>query len=92
MGTLNANTEALRAHATLCEGLATDLGVGTAPAYPRAFQATAAAVGALHESVDAVRSALTDRMRATATAVHTTADGLDAHERNSEDLLRSPAR
>ena len=97
MGNLNANAEALRAHASLCEGLATALDTtaldtGTAPACPETAQPTAAAVAALHASFDAVGSALAGRMRATATAVHATADGLDTHERNSADRLRATDR
>lgn len=91
MGTLNANTEALRVHAELCEGLAVDLGAATAPACPGTFQTTTAAVAALHESVGIARATLTARMSATAAAVHATAAGLDAAEQDSADRLGSLA-
>ena len=91
VGRLNADSEALRAHATLCDGLAADLVAGTAPACPSTFQATTASVAALQTSVATARSAMVNRMQSTAAAVHATAAGLDAHETTSATALRSLA-
>ncbi len=89
MGRLDANPDALRRHATLCDSLATELGSGTAPACPDSFQATAAAVAAAHGSFAIARSTVVDRMRSTAAAVQANADGLEAGEENSAARLRS---
>jgi hypothetical protein len=87
VGNLNANTTTLRSHAGVCEGLAADLGAGTAPPCPGTFRPTAATVAALHESVRRARTALIDRMSATATAVHATAAGFDAEEQGAADRM-----
>ncbi len=88
MGRLDANPDALRRHATLCERLATELGGGTAPACAGSFQASATAVAAMHGSFATARSTVVDRMRSTAAAVQANADGLEAGERQSAARLR----
>lgn len=89
MGRLDANPDALRRHATLCESLANELRNSTAPACSDSFQATAAAVAAVHGSFAVARSTVVDRMRSTATAARANADGLEAGEQNSATRLRS---
>lgn len=89
MGTINVNPDALRAHAGVCEGLAADLGIGTAPpCVDGSFQATATAVAALHASFASARSAMVNRMASTAAAFHASADGFEAREQNSAVRLR----
>lgn len=91
MGRLDASPDALRRHAALCEGLAAELGSGTAPACAGNFQATAAAVTAMHGSFAVARSTAVDRLRSTAAAVQASADGLEAGEQDSAARLRSSA-
>lgn len=77
----------------MCEGLAADLGADTAPPCAGgSFQATAAAVAALHASFASARSAMVDRMHFTAAAFHASADGFEASEQHSAIRLRPRAQ
>lgn len=90
VGDIEVSPEALRVHATLCEGLATDLNASTAPGCPaHPHQATTAAVAAVHVLADIARAAMATRMRSTATAVHTAADGFTDQETTAVAALRS---
>lgn len=90
VGNLEVPASALRAQATLCEGLAAELGGATAPGCPaHPHQATTAAVAALHGAVDVARTAMGTRMRSTATSIRTAASGFDDHETASAAALRA---
>lgn len=79
-------------HAAYCEELATQLDSAARPTRSaNGYQATAAAVDAVHCAVGIAGVQMAQRVRSAAGAVAATADAFDAEERTAAAALRSPA-